>query len=64
MLSKDEPYNAELYRHAEKAPKNRPFTPGQALAFLRRKGCNILDNEVAERVGHFFWRSFDRQPCC
>ena len=47
MLSNDEPYNAELYRHAEKAPKNRSFTPEQALAFLRRKGYTIIDNEVA-----------------
>jgi transposase len=42
ILIKDEPYNAELYRRPETAPKVRTFTPEQALAFLRKRGYTIL----------------------
>jgi transposase len=47
MFSKNETYNAELYRKAEKPPKNRVFTPEQALAFLRSKGYQIEEPEPA-----------------
>jgi transposase len=43
ILSKNEAYNAELYRKADKSPTNRQFTPEQALAFLRSKGFQIVD---------------------
>ena len=43
MLLKNETYNAELYRKAEKAPIKRTFTQEQALSYLRKKGFLIVD---------------------
>jgi transposase len=43
MFLKDEPFNAELYRKSDKPPKERTFTPEQALAFMRSRGYNIID---------------------
>jgi len=43
MLAKDEPYNPELYRKTEQSPKERTFTPEQAIAFLRNRGYTIID---------------------
>jgi len=43
ILSKREPYNAELYRKADKPPANRMFTPEQALAFMRSRGYQIIE---------------------
>ncbi len=48
MLSKNEAYNAELYRKADKPPATREFTTAQAVAFLRNKGFVILDEETGE----------------
>jgi len=41
MLSKGETYNAELYRRADKPPKERVMTPEQAIDFARRHGFII-----------------------
>jgi len=41
ILSKKEPYNAELYRKADKPPINRVLSPEQAFALLRSKGYQI-----------------------
>ena len=43
ILSKNENYNAELYRRTEKPPANRLLTPEQAFALLRKKGFQIID---------------------
>ena len=43
MLSKNEPYNAELYNKADKPPVNRMLTPEQAFALLRSKGFQIIE---------------------
>ena len=43
MLTKNEPYNAVLYRKAEKLPQNRLLTPDQAFALLRRNGYQIVE---------------------
>jgi len=43
ILSKNEPYNAELYHKADKPPKNRELTPEQAFALLRKQGYSISD---------------------
>jgi len=50
ILSKGEPYNAELYRKADKPPSAREFTAAQAVAFLRNKGFVIVDGETGEVV--------------
>ena len=46
ILSKNEPYNAELYRKADKPPKNRELTPDQAFALLRSQGYIIRNEEL------------------
>ncbi len=43
MLSKKEPYNAELYHKADKPPVNRELTPEQAIDLLRSRGYIIRD---------------------
>jgi len=48
MLSKNEAYNAELYRKADKPPVERVLTPAQAIAFMRNKGFLIVDEETGE----------------
>ena len=48
ILSKNEAYNAELYRKADKPPAAREFTAAQAVAFLRNKGFLIVDEETGE----------------
>jgi len=48
MLSKNEAYNAELYRKADKPPVTREFTTAQAVAFLRSKGFVVLDEQTGE----------------
>ena len=48
MLSRNEAYNAELYRKADKPPATREFTTAQAIAFLRNKGFLIVDEETGE----------------
>jgi hypothetical protein len=48
MLSKNEVYNAELYRMADKPPNSRELTTAQAVAFLRSKGFLILYEETGE----------------
>ncbi|GHU60277.1 hypothetical protein FACS1894171_1110 [Clostridia bacterium] len=50
ILSKNEPYNAELYRQADKPPVARELTTSQAVAFLRNKGFLILDEDTGEVV--------------
>ena len=46
ILSKNEAYNAELYRQADKPPDARELTTAQDVAFLRNKGFVILDEET------------------
>jgi transposase len=48
MLSKNEAYNAELYRMADKPPVNHIITAKQAVAIMRNKGFLILDEETGE----------------
>ena len=48
MLNKNEAYNADLYRKADKPPVAREFTTAQAVAFLRNKGFLIVDEETGE----------------
>jgi transposase len=48
ILSKNEAYNAELYRKADKPPVAREFTTTQAIAFLRGKGFVIVEEETGE----------------
>jgi len=48
ILTKNEAYNAELYRMADKPPAAREFTTAQAVAFLRNKGFVIVDEETGE----------------
>ena len=48
MLSKNEAYNAELYKKSDKPPVTREFTTAQAVAFLRNKGFVIVDGETGE----------------
>jgi len=45
ILSKNEPFNIELYRLADKPPVARELTQEQAFALLRRKGYTIRDEE-------------------
>jgi transposase len=46
ILSKNEVYNAELYKLADKPPAARELTTAQAVAFLRSKGFVILDEDT------------------
>jgi len=48
ILSKNEAYNAELYRKEDKPPVTREFTTAQAVAFLRNRGFVIVDEETGE----------------
>jgi transposase len=48
ILSKNEPYNAELYRQSDKPPAVREFTTEQAVAYLRSKGFLIVDESTGE----------------
>lgn len=48
ILSKNEPYNAELYKKIDKPPVSRELTTEQAFAFLRNKGFLILDKATGE----------------
>lgn len=48
ILSKNEAYNAELYRRADKPPVARELTTAQAVAYLRTKGFLIVDEETGE----------------
>ncbi|MBV5349573.1 IS110 family transposase [bacterium] len=48
ILSKNETYNAELYRKADKPPVDHKLTTAQAVAFLRNKGYVIVDVETGE----------------
>lgn len=48
ILSKNEAYNAELYRRADKTPVARELTTAQAVALLRSKGFVIVDTETGE----------------
>jgi len=50
ILSKNEVYNAELYRKADKPPVARELTTAQAVAFLRGKGFVIVDEDTGEVV--------------
>ena len=50
ILSKSEPFNAELYRKADKPPVTRELTKEQAFALLRSKGFLIRDEEVPLHV--------------
>ena len=47
ILSKNEPYNAELYRKADKPPMNRELSKEQAFALLRSRGYVIRDDSLA-----------------
>ena len=42
ILSKSEPYNAELYHNSDKPPINRVLTPEQAFAYFISRGYQIL----------------------
>ena len=48
ILSKNEPYNAELYKEIDKPPISRELTSAQAMTFLRSKGFLILDEKTGE----------------
>ena len=50
MLSKNEMYNAELYRKADKPPATRMLTTSQAVSLLRSKGFVIVDEDTGEVV--------------
>ena len=45
ILSKNEPYNAELYRKADNPPANRELSPEQAFALLRSRGYIIREEK-------------------
>jgi|GEM_PF-6836153 len=47
-LSKNDAYNAKLYRTTDKPLAARGFTTAQALAFPRNKGFLIADEETGE----------------
>ena len=47
ILSKQEPYNAELYHKSDKPPASRVLTPEQAFAILRKQGYHIAASEPA-----------------
>ena len=44
-ILKNEPYNSELYRKADKPPANRELTPEQAFAMLRKRGYIIKEQD-------------------
>lgn len=48
ILSKNEAYNPELYRKADKPPANHELTTAQAVAYLRSKGFLIVDEGSGE----------------
>lgn len=48
IISKNETYNSELYRKADKTPVARELTIAQAVALLRSKGFVIVDVETGE----------------
>ena len=48
ILSKNQPYNADLYTSSDQTPVAREFTTAQAVAFLRGKGFVIVDGETGE----------------
>jgi transposase len=48
ILTKNEAYNADLYRKADKPPAARELTTAQAVAFLRNKGFVIVVEETGE----------------
>ncbi len=50
ILSKNEPYNPELYRQSDKPPTVREFTTEQAIAYMRTKGFLIVDEKTGEVV--------------
>ena len=50
ILSKNESYNAELYRQSDKPPTVREFTTEQAIAYMRTKGFLIVDEKTGEIV--------------
>jgi len=50
ILSKNEEYNAELYRKADKPPAPRELTKAQAITLLRSKGFLIVDDVTGEVV--------------
>jgi len=43
ILSKNEPYNHELYKKSDSPPANRVLTPEQGLALLRNHGFHIVE---------------------
>jgi len=43
MLNKNEVYNAELYRKADKPPVKRELTPEQAFVLVRKQGYTVRD---------------------
>jgi len=47
MLSKKEPYNAELYRKADKPPVKRELSLEQAFILLSKQGFSVRDWVVA-----------------
>ncbi|WP_288184749.1 hypothetical protein [uncultured Sporomusa sp.] len=48
ILSKNEAYNAELYRKADKPPTAHELTTAQAVTLLRSKGFVIVDEKTGE----------------
>jgi len=50
ILSKNEPYNAELYRQSDIPPVVREFITEQAIAYMRTKGFHIIDEKTGEVV--------------
>lgn len=48
ILSKGEPYNAELYRKSDSPPDARELTTAQAVALLLSRGFVIVDEESGE----------------
>ena len=47
ILSKNEPYNPELYHKADKPPQHRELTTQQAVALLQKQGYTIRDRGFA-----------------
>jgi len=43
IFSKNEPYNAELYRNSDKPPLKRDISLEQALGLLRKQGYSVRD---------------------
>jgi transposase len=48
IISKSEPYNAELYKKADNPPASRELTTAQAISLLRSRGFVIVDEETGE----------------